>query len=610
MGSSDIGDADLAGLDGIRSFDTGVDLGGLMTLLGQHLYSTPEVAVRELVQNAHDAIARRRRLDPARPAPSISVATDRSARKLVVSDNGCGLTETEIHELLATVGIGATCQLREADDLADDLIGQFGLGFLSAFVIADEVSFTTTSWESPDETWEYRSFDGYRYTVVPAASRPIGTTVTLGLSADHITFADPTVIDALLCRYCMLLREPISLNGGQPINLVPPWRADEPDETAALLFALAFEKRFEPLVALPVATGPTVSGSLWIQGGSSYDSSDNRKISVFVRGMMLTENEPDLIPRWAGFVSGVIESTGLSPTASRESLQRDDAFKAAAKEVSEALIAGLERLALSQPAVWSRLLTRHWQALVGGAIVDDRLFELIADHIELPTSHGSLTVATLIEDGAIHVTPSLTRGFEEVLFLARAIPVARGDAYGVVRFLRLFAERNNLRLVEVGTGVGDESLFTRVALAADDSSWLQAELGTASEQVVATRYAPSTVPLLVVPDHDVALKRRVESDEMQRAAGPNLLSLAKQYTAQIADQASARVYLNLDCPSVQRLIAERRDKPAQAQQAVALLRTVKNLMVMATQARPNDVDVAGSFGDALQLLDGFLDAET
>lgn len=597
-------------LDSLRSFDTGVDLGGLMALLSQHLYSTPEVAVRELVQNAHDAIARRRRIDPNPSQPEIFVDTDDQAKTLVVRDTGCGLTESEIHELLATIGIGATRQLREADEVNGDLIGQFGLGFLSVFVIADEVSFTTTSWKSPGETWEYRSFDGHNYTGVPATTREVGTTVTLRLAADQQAFADPNHIEHLLRRYCILLSEPIRLNGGPSINLDPPWRQAQPDEQTSLLFALAFERRFEPLAALPVSTGPTVSGSLWIQGGNTYDSSDNRKLSIFVRGMMLTENERDLLPRWAGFVSGVIESTELTPTASRESLQRDAGFDRAAAEIAEALIAGLEQLALAQPAVWSRLLTRHWQALVGGAIVDERLFELVAEHIQLPTSHGRLTIPALVENGEIHVTPSLTRGFEEVLFLARAIPVARGDSYGVIRLLRLYTERNGLRLVELGTSPGDSTLFTRVELPQADTDWLQTELGSYHEEVVPSHYEPATVPLVVVPDHEVEVKRRVESDAIQRAAGPSILSLATQYTAQIEEAARARVYLNLACPSVALLIERQRANPADVTQAVALLRTVKNLMAMATEARPADIDVAATFGDALQLIDRFLTPES
>jgi len=124
-----------AGPSGIERFDTGVDLAGLMGVLSQHLYSTPDVALRELVQNAHDSLTRRALVDPKSPEPRIDVSTDSETSVLVISDNGCGLTEDEVHRYLATVGVGVTRELRE-QQLSDDLIGMFGLGFLSAFVVA------------------------------------------------------------------------------------------------------------------------------------------------------------------------------------------------------------------------------------------------------------------------------------------------------------------------------------------------------------------------------------------------------------------------------------------------------------------------------------------
>ena len=116
---------------------TQVDLGGLMTVLGQHLYSTPIVAVRELVQNAHDSLVRRRMEDLAwQGEGKILVEGDLAAGVLRISDCGAGLTADEIHSFLATVGVGYTRKLRESSG-SENLIGLFGLGFLSAFVLAE-----------------------------------------------------------------------------------------------------------------------------------------------------------------------------------------------------------------------------------------------------------------------------------------------------------------------------------------------------------------------------------------------------------------------------------------------------------------------------------------
>ncbi|NEL42086.1 MAG: molecular chaperone HtpG, partial [Xanthomonas perforans] len=90
-------------------------------------------------------------------------------------------------------------------------------------------------------------------------------------------------------------------------------------------FAARFERNFEPLCCMPVRAeeGSDAVGLLWVQDGATYGTSDNRNLSVFLRGMLLDDNARELLPPWAGFIGGVIESNRLTPTASREDLQRD-----------------------------------------------------------------------------------------------------------------------------------------------------------------------------------------------------------------------------------------------------------------------------------------------
>ena len=143
------------------SYSTEVNLNGLIEVLSKHLYSTPVVAVRELVQNGHDAIVRRRIEQPDAPKDNqIRVVADVAKSTITITDTGAGLTESEIHGFLATVGVGYTRMLRQQDDNTG-LIGMFGLGFLSAFVLAKEVTVLTTSWQTPDQSWKYHSTSGF-----------------------------------------------------------------------------------------------------------------------------------------------------------------------------------------------------------------------------------------------------------------------------------------------------------------------------------------------------------------------------------------------------------------------------------------------------------------
>lgn len=388
---------------------TEVDLGGLVNVLATHLYSTPLVALRELVQNAHDSHTRRLLEDPdGDHHPLIRVRGDAARRTVAIEDTGAGLTEPEIHAYLATVGTGYTRMLRDLTG-NQELIGAFGLGFLSAFSVADEVVVTTTSHREPQLGHRYRSRGGEQYQVDPVPARPRpGTVVELTLKAEHAHLADEDALREVLGRYCVLLPIPVYVGDDeQPVNSVEvPWRgtgrpatAPTPDEHAVRMrFATAFGRRFEPLTAFPVDPvegGTDAIGLLWVQDGGTYGSSDNRDLAVYLRGMLLAEDARDLLPSWAGFIGGVVESNRLTPTASREDLQRDDHYRALQRTLTDAIVDGLYETARLRPAAWRRILTRHGQDLLGAALCDERLFTLLADDVPVPTSQGDLTAGAL-----------------------------------------------------------------------------------------------------------------------------------------------------------------------------------------------------------------------
>ena len=127
---------------------TQVSLSGLLSVLGEHLYSTPNVVVRELVQNAHDSCMRRR-LEAPGTAGAGRITVRAGVGALTIEDDGAGLTRDEILAYLATVGSSYTRQLRVQTG-EPMLIGSFGLGFLAAFVVADKVTVHSASYQSPE----------------------------------------------------------------------------------------------------------------------------------------------------------------------------------------------------------------------------------------------------------------------------------------------------------------------------------------------------------------------------------------------------------------------------------------------------------------------------
>ncbi|EOT8833694.1 ATP-binding protein [Escherichia fergusonii] len=570
------------------SYSTEVNLNGLIEVLSKHLYSTPVVAVRELVQNGHDAIVRRRIEQPDAPKDnSIRVVADVAKSTITISDTGAGLTESEIHGFLATVGVGYTRMLRQQDD-DTGLIGMFGLGFLSAFVLAKEVTVLTSSWQTPDQSWKYHSTDGQKYTVTPYQSSETGTQVILTLKEEYSHLASNNLLNRVLSRYCILLHEPVYVgDASEPVNkLQPPWREVVPEgvtmhralvQRKNLAFAAQFESSFEPICTIPVVPAgmSDAVGILWIQDGATYGTSDNRNLSLFLRGMLLDDEARELLPPWAGFIGGVIESSKLTPTASREDLQRDETWVAVQEALKEALISGLSDLAQNQPEIWRRVLMRHNEALLGAALCDDRLFDLLKDRLQVPTSKGALLAKDLRVNNSIHILLSRDGGFEEMLFHILQRPVARGDRYAVVPFLRRWALLYHCRIIEVGTQTGNEQLFSLAELPEEQVAYLEEHLCD-GEQLIISRFEPAVLPLVVTPDREAELKQILEQDDADKRISTAALMLARQFTSQIQKSKTSSLYINLNNPCVMQLVTALQHH----QQPAAALRLLKSLKVI------------------------------
>jgi molecular chaperone HtpG len=592
--------------------ETSVDLGGLLSVLGKHLYSTPLVAVRELIQNAHDSITRRRIECPDwHEAGKLQLDGDKLNGVLHITDNGSGLSEQEIHAFLATVGAGYTRTLRTQSDA---LIGMFGLGFLSAFVIAEQVTVITTSYQQPTHTWRYQSQNGESYSVEAAANDGmVGTRIELKLRNEYRYLASSSSLERLLGHYCALLREPVYCGDVRINEILPPWRQVEGNvlehplqqRKRRLAFAARFEEQFEPICTMPVTTSASdLRGILWIQDGATYSSSDNRNLKVFVRGMLLDDDARDLLPRWAGFVGGVIESHDLTPTASREDLQRDVHYQRAQADLLDSLVKGLSDIAATQPAAWRRILARHNEALMAAALCSDGLFALLLDAVRIPTSRGDLSLSELRGHGPVHVSLGDSGGFEDMVCRAMQIPVVKGDRYAVHSFLRRWAQQCGGKLIEIGTEKGNRQLFAEADLPDQQREWLTRHLGN-GELLVPARFMPAHLPLVVVPDRDAELKERLESDESDQRIAHSALQLVRQFTSGISGDVKARLYINLENPAIASLLAaySEQGETTGCRHALTLLRSMKIVMMAGdTSKLPATDGLTGALCDLSQLV--------
>ncbi|MFJ9691294.1 HSP90 family protein [Kitasatospora sp. NPDC101183] len=442
-----------------------VDLRGLVDLLSHHLYSSPRVYLRELMQNAVDAISARRALDPQAPA-SITVRAD---DELSITDTGIGLTEQDVHTFLATIGRSSK---RDADGRLDgdglakargDFIGQFGIGLLACFVVADEITVVTRHAGSPDAPvieWRGMSDGSYTIRTLPSSAKPEpGTTVTLAPRADAAEWTRPARVISLARDFGSLLRHDVTVvdAGGTEhrINRTPPWaeRHASPITRREALTAYCRETfDFAPLDTIDLDL-PLVGlrGVAYVLPDAAPPSRRNGH-RVHLKGMLLSDQAPELLPDWAFFVRCVVDTDGLRPTASREGLYADETLAAVRDALGARIRDWLTGLSASDPALLHRFLSVHHLAVKELARYDDELLRMMLPWLPFETTDGNVT---LDEFARAHPVVLVTRTVEEFRQVA---PIAGAAGLGVVNGGYTYDRDLVHRLPEIRPGVSVSDL--------------------------------------------------------------------------------------------------------------------------------------------------------
>jgi molecular chaperone HtpG len=195
-------------------------------------------------------------------------------------------------------------------------------------------------------------------------------------------------------------------------------------------------------------------------------------------------------------------------------------------------------------------------------------------------------------------------GYEEVLFRAMQIPVVLGTRYGAMPFAERHANRTGKSVIRLGTKAGNEAIFSPAELPPADLEGLKDLLGREGVDVVPTRFAPASLPVVLAPDRDVALKRRVEREEADRRISSAILTMARMFTEKIDGSVGARLFVNLDSPVIQRLIEG--DGP-RIEHAAAIVRAMADLFTDRREEDALRVDTGGAFAALSQALVALLD---
>ncbi|CAA6804737.1 MAG: Unknown protein [uncultured Thiotrichaceae bacterium] len=588
--------------------NTEVSLEGLLDVLGENLYSTPIISIRELIQNSHDACVRRRIEDGWNETPEIHIHTDSVRSRITITDNGSGLTDKEIIKYLAIIGDGYTRKLRQAQD-NEDAIGYFGLGFLSVFVIAEKVEFITTSYQNLKKGWRYSSKGGQRYSLESHAKTKVGSSVIAHLKDDYVVLSDGEFIEQIIKKYCCLLPIDIYVNDSeQPVNrLKIPWRlpTDTPvlrQKKAGLEFAEVFDNHFEPIATFPITPREDcqVNGLLWIQDGSYYANSDNRITTIFIRSMHITDECKDLLPSWAGFVGCIIDTPMLTPTASRESVQTNESFERIQAHINDVLVNALASIAQDNDANWRRIIARHNVNLLGAAVSDQQLFEAMYSQLTLPSSEGELRVSEIVQrshEKKLRITMEISNGYEVLISKSLGIPILYGYRYGVVAFCKRLTSVMNVELVIIGTNEANADLFPEYALDDAVKDDLLTHFDSERAQTIISHFEPGCLPLILAQDQDALLKKRMESDKMDKQIGSAALMMARQFTQTIDAETDQYLFINYNNELVRDFHSfESHKKLAVAQ----VLRSIAELL--SAHEKTDNVNVFEALNNNLKLL--------
>ena len=408
-----------------------VDLRGLVDLLSHHLYSSPKVYLRELLQNAVDAITARRAEEPGAPA---RVRLFAEGGRLRVEDSGIGLTESDVHSLLAT--IGRSSKRAGADGIASaraDFLGQFGIGLLACFVVAAEIRVVSRSARTPDAPpveWSARDDGSYTVRTLPDSARPEpGTTVHLTARPGSGDWLTEERVLALARDFGSLLPYDVRVGDTAVTDLPSPWDRAYPGP-AARRVALARHCHelfgFTPLDSLdlnvPLAG---IRGVAYVlpQAVSPAQRSGHR---VHLKGMLLTDRADELLPDWAFFVRCVIDTDSLRPTASRESLYADETLAAVREALGARIREWLTGLAAGDPDRLAQFLSVHHLGVKSLARHDGEMLRTMLPWLPFETTDGSLS---LEEFARRHPVVHFTRTVEEYRQVA---PIASAQGIGVV----------------------------------------------------------------------------------------------------------------------------------------------------------------------------------
>ncbi len=404
----------------------------LLDILIHSLYSDREIFLRELVSNASDAINRvrfelltNRDIQDGGEELAIRITTDKEARLLRISDNGIGMTAEELARNLGTIAqSGAREFIRAASEGTqhlEDIIGQFGVGFYSSFMVAESVRVTSRSFQPEAEAAAWTSSGGDTFTVEPAERPARGTTIEITLKEDAVEFADEWKVKQIIRKHSDFVAFPIYVgDDSEPDGAgdVPGGAGDVPVNQRTAIWRQstrdlddekynAFHKQMTldadaPLAHAHINTDAPVQiyALLYVPASTERGMFSLRKedgLKLYARKVLIQEYTKDLLPEYFRFIQGVVDSEDIPLNVSREMVQSNPVMARIKKVLTgrvTTMIAGLARDA-ENPEAYTNFWGRYGQFIKEGIATDMAERESLYPLLRFKTTHAPADLHSL-----------------------------------------------------------------------------------------------------------------------------------------------------------------------------------------------------------------------
>ena len=335
----------------------------LMDLMINSIYTNKEIFLREVISNASDAIDKlyyesltNRNIKINHKDLEINIIVDKVNRTLTISDNGCGMNKEELENNLGTIAKSGSYTFKEENEKKKDIdiIGQFGVGFYSVFMVSDKVQVKSKAYGSSESfIWESSGIDGY--TISECDKENFGTDVILYIKNDteedkYEQFLDTFNIKKLIKKYSDYITYPIKMENDTINTLTPLWKREKSkikQEEYDTFYSDKFFDYEKPLKTIHSSVEGLVSYNalLFIPSHASFDyytKEFEKGLQLYSNGVLIMEKCSDLLPDYFSFVKGIIDSPDLSLNISRETLQQSKVLKTIETNIEKKIKSSLE----------------------------------------------------------------------------------------------------------------------------------------------------------------------------------------------------------------------------------------------------------------------------